>query len=347
MMSDISNMHNNLPYAYQKPDCKALFKQLSSDFIVKEQLPFQPDGKGTHAFLWVEKESFNTMHVIELLAKFTGLAAKHIGYAGLKDKQAITTQWFSINLEGLTEPDWKDFSHPGVMIKEVTYHRKKLKVGSVAANEFTILLRNIQPLERDKIESQLEKISQFGVPNYFGPQRFGINNQNISKAADWFSGKIKLKQRSQKSIILSAARSLVFNQLLSLRIQKVGWHTLIAGEVMMLHGSHSIFVVPDKPDQEIKSRFDNRDIHPTLSLWGRGELMSESDLEKLENKITEQFPDWCKHLENKGLKKERRPMRVIPEKLLYHWLKKDQLQLQFSLPKGCYATSVLREIAAL
>jgi len=347
MITDICNIHNNLAYAFEKPINTALFKQQNDDFIVKEQLPFQPDGTGTHAFLWIEKNSLNTMYVIELLAKFTGLAAKHIGYAGLKDKQAITTQWFSINLEGLTEPNWNDFSHQGVTIKKVTYHKKKLKVGSLAANEFTILLRDLNVSETDEVKTRLNKIKKFGVPNYFGPQRFGINYQNINKAADWFAGKIKINQRSQKSIILSAARSILFNQLLSQRIEKYGWHRLIAGEVMMLDGSHSVFVVPDSTDQEILSRFDNKDIHPTLSLWGKGELMSKSELEELENTVLEQFPDWCKNLENKGLKKERRVMRIIPQELQYEWIKKDQLQLKFNLPKGCYATSVLRELVQI
>jgi tRNA pseudouridine13 synthase len=347
MISDINNLQHNLAYAFEKPNSKAVFKHITDDFIVKEQLPFQPDGTGTHAFLWIEKTSLNTLFVIELLAKFTGLAAKHIGYAGLKDKQAITSQWFSINLEGLSEPNWAGFSHPGVKIKKITYHKKKLKTGSVKANEFTILLRNIEAVNADEIEQRLEKISHYGVPNYFGPQRFGINNQNISKAADWFSGKIKINQRSQKSIILSAARSMLFNQLLSQRITEYGWHQIISGEVMMLNGSHSIFVVSDPAEKEIQSRFDNKDIHPTLSLWGKGELMSKLELLKLENNLFQQFSDWCKSLENKGLKKDRRVMRVIPEKLQYHWINKNQLQLKFSLPKGCYATSILRELVVL
>jgi len=347
MINDITNLQHNLAYAFEKPKSKAVFKHIADDFIVKEQLPFQPDGTGTHVFLWIEKTSLNTMFVIELLAKFSGLAAKHIGYAGLKDKHAITSQWFSINLEGLSEPNWTEFSHPGVKIKKITYHKKKLKIGSVAANEFTIVLRNIEPLNTDEIENRLEKISHYGAPNYFGPQRFGINNQNISKAADWFSGKIKINQRAQKSIILSAARSFLFNQLLSQRISQYGWHQLISGEVMMLNGSHSIFTVPDAADNEIQSRFDKQDIHPTLSLWGKGELMSQSELEILENSSLEQFPDWCQSLENKGLKKERRVMRILPQQLQYEWIKNDQLQLRFSLPKGCYATSILRELVEI
>ncbi|MFK5892840.1 MAG: tRNA pseudouridine(13) synthase TruD, partial [Pseudomonadota bacterium] len=189
--TQLGDINLDYQYAYTIPSSKAVLKQQPDDFIVKEQLSFLPEGSGTHAFLWIEKKSLNTLDVINVLAKFADIEAKHIGYAGLKDKQAITSQWFSINLEGLTEPDWKQFSHINITIKTVTYHRKKLKIGSITSNEFTILLRNIQPYQPDVIEQRLNQMIKYGIPNYFGPQRFGINNQNITKAASWFAGKIK------------------------------------------------------------------------------------------------------------------------------------------------------------
>jgi tRNA pseudouridine13 synthase len=344
MNSHLGDINLNYQYAYGKPSSSAIIKQNPDDFIVKELLSFEPQGSGTHAFLYIEKKSLNTVDVIKLLAEFVGIEAKHIGYAGLKDKHAITSQWFSINLEGISEPDWELFSYPDVVIKIMTYHTKKLKIGSIASNQFGIVLRNISPCNHKDIEHRLDKIIQYGAPNYFGPQRFGINNQNISKAASWFAGKIKVKQRSQKSILISAARSLLFNQLLSSRIEKYGWNQLISGEVMMLHGSRSIFVIEQQADEETCLRFETKDIHPTLSLWGQGRLISASELAELENTLLEDFASWCQALENKGLKKERRALRVIAENLQYNWLEDDQLQLQFSLPKGCYATSVLREI---
>ncbi len=334
-------------YAYTKLNITAVLKLNPEDFMVTEQLSFKPDGSGKHAFLWIEKKSLNTQHVIQLLSEFTGLAAKHIGYAGLKDKQSISRQWFSINLEGLMEPDWQEFSHPSVTIKQVTYHNKKLKIGSLTANQFIILLRDIMPQNKDKIEHRLSIISQQGVPNYYGPQRFGINNQNISKAQDWFEGKIKIHQWSQKSIILSAARSKLFNQLLSQRLEKYGWNQLISGEVMMLDGTQSIFAVPEHSDAEIISRFHEADIHPTLALWGQGKLKSCLDLLILENNSKELFSKWCIGLENKGLKQQRRAIRVIPKKMKSTWIEGKYLQLEFSLPKGCYATSVLRELVCV
>jgi tRNA pseudouridine13 synthase len=342
-------INHHYQYAYCVPKCTATLKQYPADFVVKEQLSFEPEGEGTHAFLWIEKNSLNTQDVINQLSRFTGLQAKHIGYAGLKDKQAMTSQWFSINLEGLSEPDWSEFSFPNISIKSVSYHKKKLKVGSILSNEFSIILRDVcesdvSELNKKSIESRIEKIIQYGVPNYFGPQRFGIDNQNIKKADAWFSSKIKIKQRSQKSIILSAARSFLFNYLLSQRIEKYGWNNLVSGEVMMLDGSHSIFTVDDIEDADIKSRFEEKDIHPTLSLWGQGELLSTANLLQLEKDLSVDYPLWCKAMENKGLKQQRRAIRVFPQNLKFTWLEDNQLQLQFSLAKGCYATSIIREL---
>ncbi|MFK5984734.1 MAG: tRNA pseudouridine(13) synthase TruD [Pseudomonadota bacterium] len=334
----------NFSYAYEQVSTTACFKQKPEDFIVQEQLSFTPDGSGKHAFLWLEKKALNTQYVIKLLSEFTGLAARHIGYAGLKDKQSISRQWFSINLQGLSEPKWQDFSHPDITIKTVTYHNKKLKVGSLTGNDFVILLRDIQAFNCEEIEQRLDKISEYGVPNYFGPQRFGINNQNISKAQDWFEGKIKINHRAQKSIILSAARSYLFNQLLSQRIELYGWHQLINGEVMMLDGTRSIFIVPEQADSETIQRFNEADIHPSLSLWGQGQLKSQAQLYDLENNLKDVFPNWCKGLENKGLKQDRRAMRVLPKNLSFSWLEGKHLQLKFSLARGCYATSILREL---
>lgn len=345
----VTIINHNYLYAYQQPISQAIIKKYPGDFLVNENLPFTPDGQGSHVFLSIEKNSLNTLDVVQQLAKFSGLEARHIGYAGLKDKHAITTQWFSINLEGLKPIDWDKFSHQNINIKSLSLHKKKLKTGTVLSNDFTLILRDVDACNKNEIESKIEKIRQYGVPNYFGPQRFGINNQNLNKAQAWFSGKLKIKQRSQKSIILSAARSFLFNHLLSQRIESYGWNKLISGEVMILDGTQSLFTIPGSSfeDSDIISRFNQADIHPSLSLWGKGDVLSHGNLAQLENSLVKQFPQWCQALENKGLKQQRRSIRVLPQQLQYNWLNNNQLQLQFSLVKGSYATSVLRELFSL
>lgn len=334
-----------LAYAYGKPEGRAKFKASSADFIVRETLSFKPEGEGTHAYLYIEKTNTNTEWLARQLARFAGIEVRDIGYAGLKDRNAITAQWFSVNLEGINEPDWDDFQLDGVSIIQKTRHRKKLRRGAIKHNEFSITLRDVDDTTLSDIHKRIVRIKTSGVPNYFAQQRFGHNYNNLNRAAEWFRGEKKIKKRAEKSIVLSAARSMVYNQLLSQRIQQVGWNELVEGEIMMLNGTHSIFS-PECIDDALRQRFAQGDIHPTAALWGRGRLGSEKQLLSLEEKAAEILSDWCQGLELQGLKQERRAARILPENLLID--SEDCSStcpgLTFFLPAGCYATSVLREL---
>lgn len=347
----------NLLYAHagqDGPQGKAKFKTRASDFIVREVLSFEPEGEGTHAFLYIEKTNTNTEWLARQLARFVGVEAKEIGYAGLKDRNAVTSQWFSVNLEIIEEPDWNDFQLDGVKILSKTLHRKKLKRGAIKHNEFEIVLRDVQQTTDEALQNTITKIQSSGVPNYFAQQRFGHDYNNLTRGARWFKGEQKIKKRADKSMVLSAARSMVFNHMLSQRIQAVNWNELMEGEVMMLSGTHSIFPVPEI-DNEIKKRFHQCDIHPTIALWGRGKLNSEKQLLALETDVANTLSKWCEGLERQGLKQERRSARLFPENLLIEF-EDDSLEaidsechtknitLTFSLPTGTYATAVLREI---
>ncbi len=332
----------------------AKFKTRASDFIVREVLSFEPEGEGTHAFLYIEKTNTNTEWLARQLARFVGVEAKEIGYAGLKDRNAVTSQWFSVNLEIIDEPDWNDFQLEGVKILIKTLHRKKLKRGAIKYNEFEIVLRDVQQTTDEILQDHISKIQASGVPNYFSQQRFGHDYNNLTRAACWFKGEQKIKKRADKSMVLSAARSMVFNQMLSQRIQTSGWNELMDGEVMMLSGTHSIFSVPEI-DDKIKMRFHQNDIHPTTALWGRGELNSEKKLLALESNVANDLSNWCDGLERQGLKQERRAARLFPENLSIKFeeesseaidreSKMEKVTLSFSLPTGTYATAVLREI---
>lgn len=334
-----------LAYAYGKPEATAKFKVNSSDFIVRETLSFEPEGEGTHAYLYIEKTDTNTQWLARQLARFAGIEAKDIGYAGLKDRNAVTSQWFSVNLEGIIEPYWDDFQLAGVTILQNTRHRKKLKRGAIKYNQFEIVLRDIVNKNLAEINERLIQVKLSGVPNYFAQQRFGHNYNNLTRAADWFNGGKKIKKRAEKSLILSAARSMVFNQMLSQRIQRAGWNELLEGEIMMLKGTHSIFS-PTGIDEELRQRFYQGDIHPTSALWGRGHLASDKHLLALEQEVAGTLSGWCQGLENQGLKQERRAARLIPDKvsLRAEDASSGCASICFYLPAGSYATSVLREI---
>lgn len=335
----------DLAYAHEPPQGYAKFKSSAADFIVRETLSFEPEGEGTHAYLYIEKINTNTEWLARQLARFVGVEAKEIGYAGLKDRNAVTSQWFSINLEISNEPDWDEFQLEGVKILKKTLHRKKLKRGAIKHNDFEIVLRNIEQTTKDKLKKAASKIQAAGVPNYFAQQRFGHDYNNLTRGAQWFNGAIKIKKRADKSMILSAARSMIFNQMLSQRIQQKGWDKLINGDIMMLSGTHSIFPAAEI-DDVLQQRFHQGDIHPTAALWGRGRLTGENDLLILEQGVADTLAQWCAGLENQGLKQERRAARLFPENLSIQFAEDslEKVTLTFSLPTGTYATAVLREI---
>ena len=190
-----------LSYVYGKPQGAAKFKAKSCDFIVRETLSFEPQGEGTHAFLYIEKTDTNTDWLVRQLARFVGTEAKNIGYAGLKDRNAVTYQWLSVNLEGIEEPDWDEFQLEGVKILKKTLHRKKLKRGSIKHNDFRIVLRNVEQTTEDDLKKTISKIQSSGVPNYFAQQRFGHGYNNLTRAADWFNGTKKIKKRADKLVV--------------------------------------------------------------------------------------------------------------------------------------------------
>ena len=337
-----------LAYAYGKPVAKAKFKSRLEDFIVRETLSFEPEGEGNQAYLYIEKKDTNTEWLARQLARFAGIEIRDVGYAGLKDRNGITSQWFSVKLEGVSEPDWDDFQLEGVKILKKTWHRKKLKRGAIKHNQFEVTLRDVSGAGIDELQQRIQQIRKHGVPNYFAQQRFGHDYNNLIKAAKWFNGNLKIKKRNDKSLTLSAARSMVFNQLVSHRINFIGWNQLLNGEIMMLNGSHSIFPVPENT-QDIQERFQRGDIHPTTALWGRGQLNSDQQVLTLEKEVGIQLYNWCDGLEKQGLKQERRSLRLFPEDLTLsaHNTGSDpisSLTISFFLPTGSYATAVLREI---
>jgi tRNA pseudouridine13 synthase len=337
----------DLSYAHAKPSGSGVFKQLPEDFIVEESLSFSLDDAGNQRYLYIEKENTNTEWLARQLARFAGITPRDVGYAGLKDRHAITRQWFSLKFEGVKEPDWQQLDLEGIKILKKVWHGKKLQRGAIASNRFVIRLRAVQNLSQAQLAERLQLIRETGVPNYFAQQRFGRDYNNLTRAAQWFQSAIKIKKRSDKSMLISAARSMVFNQLLSERIRVYGWKQLVPGEVMMLDGSRSIFSAP-VIEQDVLARFKQHDIHPTSVLWGKGQLKSTEQLLQQETRVVETLVTWCQALEQQGLRQERRSIRVFPQQLTASLQTNDDastdLVLSFSLPAGTYATSVLREL---
>jgi len=327
-------------------NCSATIRAVPEHFQVIEQLPFEPDGVGGHVWLKIQKRGINTDWLAGELAKFAGVPQVAIGYAGLKDRHAVTTQWFSVNMEGVEHPNWSEFETDDINIVEQTFHGKKLKRGVLAGNYFKLTLTELEG-EQGDWQQALEAIQQNGVPNYFGEQRFGHHGSNLNRADHWFVTGKAPKKRNQKSIYLSAARSWLFNLILAERINKANWNQALVGDVMALAGTKASSFVCEMVDEEVKTRVASMDIHPTAALWGRGHSLNHADSLQLEQAVLHDWSDWQHGLEKAGLSQERRPCRLFPKDFTWQFLDQGQLQLSLFLPAGSYATAVLRELAVI
>ena len=291
---------NSMSYAYGQPKLSGVIRTHFSDFKVDEKFSFEATGEGEHALLHIKKQDTNTDWLSRQISQLAGVRKVDVSYAGLKDRNAITTQWFSVWLPGKPDPDWSLLNSENVEVLETIRHNRKLRRGSLRGNQFTLNVRNIEG-DVSELKQKLDTIAADGVPNYFGEQRFGIGGRNLEKAEIMFSGK-REKDRFKRSIYLSAARSAMFNDILSQRVEMDKWAKGISGDVMLLDNSHSYFLATDI-DDEIVQRLKEHDIHPSGPLWGRGELLSKGDVAVLESQLPNKFKVFDSGLKNARLGK--------------------------------------------
>jgi len=333
---------SDLPYAHGGPPLAAILRARPEDFFVDEQLGFAPDGSGEHAFVRVEKRGANTEWVARELARFAGVGVNAVSYAGMKDRHALTRQTFSLHLPGRAEPDWGALQHGEFRVIDAARNSRKLRLGALRGNTFRIVLRDVVG-DRRTAEDRLAAIARSGLPNYFGEQRFGRGGDNVERARAMFAG--KRVQRHERGVLLSAARSFLFNEVLAERVRRGDWNAALDGEVWMLDGSQSIFG-PEPMTEDLSRRMDSGDIVPTGPMFGAGVLRTTADAESIEQATAARYPDLLQGLVVNGLRQERRALVLRPADLVSRWLSEDVLELEFSLRKGSYATVILREIAS-
>ena len=318
-------------YLFGKPEATADFKTLPEDFIVTEHLGFDLTGQGENLFLCIEKRELNTQQVCEHLAKVFEKRLRDIGYAGLKDKQSVSRQWFSVQMNVTQEPDLSKIETEQIKLIEVKRHNKKLKVGALKSNHFTIRLKNVDNIKH--LEQKLSLIQHSGVPNYFGLQRFGFKGNNLNWADRMASGEV-IKNKKIKGFALSSSRSYMFNQVVSKRIEQNHFDQPMEGEIFTLAGTNSYF--SESNSEQILERLKQQDIFISAPLFGQGELETQAEVYKMESAVAEECSSWLQVLSEQGLKQERRAIRLFPKDMI-----------EFNLPTGCFATSVLRECALL
>lgn len=330
----------SLPRAYGEAVLSAAFRSEPEDFIVEELPAFEPSGEGEHLLLTIEKRGMNTAYAAKQIAKWAGIPEMGVGYAGLKDRHAVTRQRMSVHFPKRVSPDIALLQSDDLRVLEHHWHNRKLPRGALAGNRFILILRQVQG-ERAAIEAKLAAIRDGGIPNYFGEQRFGRDGDNVEAARRMFAG--ERMRREQRSIYLSAARSELFNAVLGARIAAGDWNTGAEGEVWMLDGTQSVFG-PEPATEAIRERAARQDIHPTGPMWGRGELRSQAAVRAVEEAAVAPFEDLRAGLEGADMKQERRALRVRVRDLAWSWPDAAVLRLDFALAPGSYATEVLAEL---
>lgn len=330
---------SELPRAHGCALLHGTLRAAPEDFFVDEDLGFAPDGAGEHWFVHIEKRGANTDWVARELARLAGVAPEAVSYAGLKDRHAVTRQTFSVHAPGKREPEFAAIDHPEFRVLDVARHGRKLKRGALRGNRFRIVVRDIAG-DRDMAETRLAAIAACGAPNYFGEQRFGRDGDNLGRAKAMFAG--RRVPRHEHSLLLSAARSALFNAVLARRVEAGSWNRAVDGEVWMLAGRQSVFG-PEPFTDALATRLAEFDIDPTGPLWGRGELRTAGEAATLERLVATEFAEIAAGLEDAGLEQERRRLRLRPESFVWRW-ESAALVVEMALPAGSYATTVLREV---
>ena len=320
------------------------YKVEPDDFVVEELPAYEPSGHGEHLWLWIEKRSLSTLDLLDRLGRRLQLDPRAIGIAGLKDARSRSRQWVSV--ERVREDAVQDLGDDDWRVLQCRRHDNKLKMGHLRGNRFAITLRGTQPADLDIARSNLQELQRVGVPNYFGEQRFGKRGANLQNGLDILCGAARRKARAMPrrvfGLVVAAVQSEIFNRVVMARLQGLG--TLLPGDLAILHRNHACFPVQE-PQRE-QARADAMELSPSGPMHGPKMAQPSGEPRAIEDAAlaalelaAEQFADLPFGV-GAG---ERRPLRM-PVGDVAAATTADGLCLQFTLPRGGFATSVLREL---
>lgn len=330
------------PCAHGGPLAPGEYRATPEDFLVEECLDFVPEGEGEHLWLWVEKRDLTTLELVRRLARACEVTPREVGFSGMKDRVAVTRQWLSVHLPGRQAPADLDerLGNTPVRLLAQQRHPRKLKRGVHRTNRFVLRVTGAAT-EHSDFETRWQALCERGVPNYFGPQRFGAGGRNLQRARAVLARGWR-KRDDREGLMLSTARSYLFNELLAARVTAGNWATPIDGDVLMLDGSASLFVA-EQADRALVERAARLDLHPAGVLWGQGQTTALNAAARYEQDLGEAHGELCAGLERAGVRLARRALRVRlgAPSLAY---RDGGIQLSFELPRGAFATAVLREL---
>jgi tRNA pseudouridine13 synthase len=337
----MSDIMSTFSWLYGKPVATGKLKQLPEHFIVKEVLGFTFTGKGEHLMVKIRKTGENTKYVANELAKFCGVKSKDISWAGLKDRHAITEQWLSVHLPKSDHLKFALFeaTHPGVEILEMTRHNKKLRPGDLLGNSFQLIATEVTDME--DVLARLEKVKLTGVPNYFGAQRFGHEGNNVTEARRWGRENVRTRDNTKRSFYLSAARSWIFNHIVSQRITEGYFTQPVDGDILLDQNGRT--VNENVTSEENIQKVQNGDWSISAALAGDNQLPTSETALTLEQPQLDAEPDLMALIRGNRMRHERRAVELHPENLSWS-AEGDTLTLNFSLTSGSFATVIMREL---
>jgi tRNA pseudouridine13 synthase len=336
---DLNNPVTGLTYLHGQPASKGDIRTINEDFIVEEVLGFELSGEGEHVCLFIEKEGENTLYVAKQIALVAGVRNRDVSYSGLKDRHGITRQWFCVPVGIKKTVDWSALESPSIRVLAQTRHIKKLRTGVHKANKFSLLLRNVTDMA--DIERRLVLLKQAGVPNYFGAQRFGFDGNNLKMAQRMFAGE-SIRDRKLKGLVLSAARSYLFNLIVSQRVSEQLFNQPMDGDIFRLSGSRSFF--SENVNDTIVQRLADGDITIAASMVGDGDAISTGLAHEFEQRVLQDYADWIAGLKAQRVAADCRPIRLDAADLAYDVVDEQTIKLDFALPTGSFATALLKEL---
>ena len=338
------NVTEGLSFAYPTTQCSALYRQKSEYFKVYETLNFIPTDGGDHLYLYIQKCDINTDWLAQELARKANLNAVDVGYAGRKDRHAITCQWFSLHLPLSKQLPLSTFEGEGYKLIKNCRHDKKLRKGQIEFNRFNLQLTDFEG-SFEQLKERGRLLSESGFPNYFGPQRFGNNGANVVKAQKMLSGKVRVKDRNKRSIYLSAARSYLFNKILAKRINNQCWQTPLKGDRYWDH-ARSVITEILESEKALDVKLQQGELSITGALAGDGKSSVADDCLALETEILNAEGILYKGISDSRIAWQRRSLRTFAENFI---CSENELgvEIEFSLPTGAYATSFLRELIVI
>jgi tRNA pseudouridine13 synthase len=333
------------------PGIGGRIKRLPEDFEVEEIPAYEPSGTGSHLYLWIEKRDMGAEYFVRQVARRLRIAPGEVGTAGLKDRHAVTRQWVSVPASAGEQLN--QLEGDGIRLLRVTRHGNKLKAGHLRGNRFRILVRDVDAKAGQNLEPLLLQIRENGLPNYYGPQRFGKDAETVrlglallrrEPPPETASGrKANLRNPFLRKLALSAGQSALFNHYLGCRLADGLFRKTMAGDVMAKWPFGGMFVTEDVAREQ--ERFDRRETVHAGPIFGRKTFGAHAEAADREAATLRAFalsPAALNHF-GKLLQGTRRHNIIYVDDLVAT-SDVEGVRLIFTLPAGSYATILLREI---